>query len=186
MIKAAIPAGFLSVFALTGCAQTSTSIFTESDEKAEAPPARCVGWFSPWAVQKALGVGDTDNIQVGATNTSCKPQAQEEPEADEIAPDYRRRNVARRTLKRHRDELEGLGIEHLALYGPVASGEAAVDDPILLIAIFDESRNISRRDITEIEKHITELLESTAVLTNRKDVDEAFMESIKPTINGVY
>ncbi len=62
------------------------------------------------------------------------------------------------TLQSHQKELQGLGVEHLSLFGSVARGEMRSESDVDLVATFTKSKALSLLQVIGIERKISELL----------------------------
>jgi hypothetical protein len=66
-----------------------------------------------------------------------------------------------RRLREHWDELRGLGITHLAVFGSVARGEARDDSDVDLLVDFD--REIGLFHLSRVQHRLEELLHADHV-----------------------
>ena len=78
------------------------------------------------------------------------------------------------TLKRHKAELNKLGIVRLSLFGSTAPGEAGPDSDVDLLAAFNETRRLTLLDVVGLELQLSDLL--------RCPVDLAEEGKLKPRV----
>ena len=77
-------------------------------------------------------------------------------------------------LRRHRSELEGLGVRHAALFGSVARGEAGPHSDIDIAIDLDMSRQPTVYDYVGMQQFITELFDGPVDVVDR--------EALKPRV----
>ena len=81
-------------------------------------------------------------------------------------------------LKAHRDEIAGLGVRSLSVFGSVARDEAGPDSDVDLLVEFDDSRPVGLFAFVRLKEYLQDLLGRRVDLTTRKALRPEFRDRI--------
>jgi predicted nucleotidyltransferase len=82
------------------------------------------------------------------------------------------------TLRRHEDELRRLGIEHVAVFGSTARGEARPESDIDVLIELDPGHPIGIFQYARVKLFISSLLGNRTDVVNRRNLKPLLRESI--------
>ena len=68
-------------------------------------------------------------------------------------------------LRKHQDDLQQAGIQHLALFGSVARDEQTPDSDVDVLATLDPAKDLTLLDVVRLQRHISELLSASVHIT---------------------
>ena len=83
-----------------------------------------------------------------------------------------------RTLREHEDDLRRLGVEHAAVFGSVARGEARAGSDIDVLVELDRERPMGIFEYARLKLYIGELLDGASDVVNRKTLKPLLRENI--------
>ena len=83
-----------------------------------------------------------------------------------------------RTLRAHEDDLRRLGVEHAAVFGSVARGEARAGSDIDVLVELDRERPMGIFAYARLKLYIGELLDGASDVVNRKTLKPLLRENI--------
>jgi uncharacterized protein len=83
-----------------------------------------------------------------------------------------------RTLREHEDDLRRLGVEHAAVFGSVARGEARAGSDIDVLVDLDRERPMGIFEYARLKLYIGELLDGASDVVNRKTLKPLLRENI--------
>jgi len=90
------------------------------------------------------------------------------------------------TLLAHQIELQGLGIDHLTLFGSVARDEADADSDVDLLATFNKAKALSLLKVIAIQRKISEILGCPVDLGSLTAVKPRLKPHIEPDLIDVF
>jgi predicted nucleotidyltransferase len=83
-----------------------------------------------------------------------------------------------RTLREHEDDLRRLGVEHAAVFGSVARGEARAGSDIDVLVELDRERPMGIFEYARLKLYIGELLDGASDVVNRETLKPLLRENI--------
>src|ERR1700681_2123271 len=83
-----------------------------------------------------------------------------------------------RTLREHEDDLRRLGVEHAAVFGSVARGEAREDSDIDVLVDLDRERPMGVFEYARLKLYIGELFGHTADVVSRRTLKPLLRDGI--------
>jgi predicted nucleotidyltransferase len=83
-----------------------------------------------------------------------------------------------RTLREHEGDLRRLGVEHAAVFGSVARGEARAGSDIDVLVELDRERPMGIFEYARLRLYIGELLDGASDVVNRKTLKPLLRENI--------
>jgi hypothetical protein len=83
-----------------------------------------------------------------------------------------------RILQSHRAELRQRGVQHAAIFGSVARGEARDDSDVDILIDLDPARSMGLFEYASLKCYVNELFQETVDVVNRKTLKPLLRDAI--------